>query len=217
MEVALDVIVVDDGSARPHEAADYPGAVVIRNETNRGYTHATNRGIAHALADERTDAVLLLNNDLEFHGPILSRLIQELGRFDLVGPWGRFVVQGDAVPAPWLEFSCALVRTSVFRQIGLLDPRFEQGYYSDDDFCVRCHVAGLRVGQLGAANPPDLTHHQGSTHGSSRRDRIRASFPIFMEKWDTSEEPAVQSYIRNYLWNPNIRGFGKLPDANERR
>jgi GT2 family glycosyltransferase len=203
------IIIVDDGSQQPYDARDFPNAEIVRNETNRGYTHATNRGIARALR-EQPDAILLTNNDIEFKSHAVARLVQNLGDYDLMGPLTRSVVLPDRFLTSFIEFSCVLIRTSVFRTIGGLDPRFVQGYYSDDDFCVRCQIAGFRLGYLPEAGPWEFVHEAASTHGKARIERIKASFPIFMEKWGESEIPAVRDYIRNYLWNPNAPGQGKI-------
>lgn len=212
--VALKIVIVDDGSRERYAAADYPGALRVRHEINRGYTPSVNHGITTALEQFRPDAILLLNNDLEFRQPGVARLVRELDFFDIVGPFGRFDPGEEIRYVPFVEFSCALIRAEVFARVGLLDPRFEQGYYSDDDFCLRCGMAGFWLGQLWRVEPPDIVHHIGRTYGSARSERIAASYPIFMEKWSASDHPAVKNYIRDYLWNPNTRGFGLLRRAS---
>lgn len=203
------IVIVDDGSRAPYAVSDFPGAVIVRNDINRGYTHATNRGIAHAL-EYRPDAILLTNNDIEFRGEAVARLVRGLQEFDLIGPLARTIVEPDRVLTSFIEFSCALVRTKVFQTLGGLDTRFTQGYYSDDDFCVRCQIAGFRLGHLRKTNPSDIVHESGATYGSARLDRIKESHPIFLEKWSASEIPCVRDYILHYLWNPNGPGFGKV-------
>jgi len=216
-QVALKIVIVDDGSVEPYAAADYPDALLVRHERNCGYTQAVNHGITTALEQYRPHAILLLNNDIEFHPSALARLIRELDFFDVVGPFGRFDPGDEIRYVPYVEFSCALIRAEVFTRVGLLDPRFEQGYYSDDDFCVRCAMAGFWLGQLWRVEPPDIVHHLGRTYGSARQERIAASYPIFMEKWGASDHPAVKNYIRDYLWNPKTRGFGLLRRATADR
>lgn len=225
-QLALEIIVVDDGSREPYVASAFPSATVLRHETPRGYVEATNRGVGHALAEGRAGALLLLNNDIEFRGGGFSRMVRALERFDLSGPFGRFVPTQrqsgaagsdfvsphDEQLTPFIEFCCVLVRAEVFRTVGLLDARFAHGYYSDDDFCLRCQLAGLRIGQIAQSTPHDPVHHVGGTHGSARRDRILASHAAFLEKWGTSESATVRDYLRDYLWNPQTGSFGKLRD-----
>ena len=42
-----------------------------------------------------------------------------------------------------LAFFCTLFRKDVFREIGFLDPSFEDGLGDDDDLCKRMADAGL--------------------------------------------------------------------------
>lgn len=203
------IIIVDDGSRTPYAVGDFPGAVIVRNDTNRGYTFATNRGIAHAL-EYQPDAILVANNDVEFRGEAVARLARGLGDFDLIGPLARTIVRGEQTLTSFIEFSCVLIRTTVFQTLGGLDARFTHGYYSDDDFCLRSQIAGFRLGHLRTNHSPDILHESGATFGTARLDRIKASYPTFLNKWGESEIPCVRHYIQNYLWNPDAAGFGKL-------
>lgn len=87
-EVPLEVIVVDDASSdgSPERvAAAFPRARLVRFAENRGYSAATNAGLALA----RGEYALLLNSDAEIEGPDLARLVARLdadARLSAVAP-----------------------------------------------------------------------------------------------------------------------------------
>lgn len=78
----LSVIVVDnaseDGSADA-VAAEFPFAILVRNEQNLGYAGGMNAGI-DAARKRDADAVLLLNNDVEVDPAFVGALVDEAGR-----------------------------------------------------------------------------------------------------------------------------------------
>jgi GT2 family glycosyltransferase len=211
------IVIVDDGSAVPYAMPDIPGVQCLRNEAGLGYTRATNRGIEFALSQDRPEAILLLNNDIELRGRAIARLSEAITDFALAGTFARSVAMRGGQDTHFLEFSCVLIRTEVFESIGLLDPLFEQGYYSDDDFCLRAQLAGFRLGQIPHANPPDILHYLSSTHGAARWQRMEEAFDAFLGKWGANNDPTVQRYIRERLWNPRTGSFGKMSEVEEQR
>ena len=74
---ALDVIVVDNGSSDASceiVAAEFPGAVLIRNQENLGFCVANNQGVAAAF-ERKNDYALILNNDTVLHPECIGRLV----------------------------------------------------------------------------------------------------------------------------------------------
>src|SRR5690348_5934519 len=74
---ALDVIVVDNGSADGScevVAAEFPGVVLIRNQENLGFCVANNQGVAAAF-ERKNDYALIQNNDTVLHPECISRLV----------------------------------------------------------------------------------------------------------------------------------------------
>lgn len=73
----IEMIVVDNGSTDGSPAviaAQYPDAVLVRNDSNVGFAQGANQGIEHALQDG-ADYVLLLNNDTIVEASMISHLV----------------------------------------------------------------------------------------------------------------------------------------------
>jgi GT2 family glycosyltransferase len=190
---AIKVIVVDnastDGSTEMlHE--NFPDVQVIKNQTNIGFSKASNQGIRVALANGAYH-ILLLNNDVEIKesnwlhtlttvlesdlktGIVGCKLvypdakIQHAGGIiSLRGAYHRGEKQKDKGQYDNVEFvdyvtgAALLIKTEVIRKIGLLDEGFTPLYYEDTDWCVRARFCGYKI----AYTPiPILIHHCGST------------------------------------------------------
>jgi GT2 family glycosyltransferase len=183
---AVETLIVDNGSddGAP-EAAERLGASVIRMGSNTGFARAVNRGIQECttewLAIVNSDVELApdwLERLLEAArlagawfatGKILSA--QDPGRIDGTYDvlcrgacaWrvGEGRTDGPAFSTPrdiWSASGTAgLFRTELFRQIGLLDEKFES-YLEDVEFGLRC----ARLNYKGRYVPGAIAYHQGS-------------------------------------------------------
>jgi len=171
---AGEILAIDNGSSdgAPELARDR-GARVIAMGGNAGFAPAVNRGIREA----RGEWIAILNTDVKLAPDYLQTLAARAaatdaafatgkivspagaldGAFDLTTraatTWRAGAGMADAPPfdceraitsAP---FTAVLVRSEVFRKIGLLEEIFES-YLEDVDFGLRCAgggVAGLYV------------------------------------------------------------------------
>ncbi len=142
----------------------------IRNSENVGFARGINVGIRFAL-DHGADFVWLMNPDAEPQRGALSRLVALFLKHPRVGVVSPLVLTPSrkvwfgggmihrsrmrAVHVPMrsrtIPFEtgfvsgCAMmIRSTVFRSIGLLDERFFL-YYEDADFSLRAKRAGFRV------------------------------------------------------------------------
>jgi GT2 family glycosyltransferase len=195
--VAFETIVVDIGSTdgSPEVAREF-GAVVIRNETNRGFCAANNQGIAAA----RGEFVALLNNDAEAAPGWLAALCTacsrgpEVGmaaskvlvwedprRIDKVGhlifPDGQNRGRGAGAldrgqfdreeEVLWPDGCAAMYRKSMLDRIGGFDEDFF-AYGDDAELGLRARIAGWKCVYAPEAV---VRHHRGSTlgKGSARR------------------------------------------------
>ncbi|OJI06313.1 hypothetical protein BK004_04070 [bacterium CG10_46_32] len=58
---------------------EFPKITLIQNESNLGFAEGNNIGMRHALANDATDAVLVLNNDTEVEPSFLTTMAQAKG------------------------------------------------------------------------------------------------------------------------------------------
>ncbi len=103
-----EIIVVDNAAEEPFPAARFPQVRTLRLPENRGYGFACNRGAETA----RGEFLLILNNDLEFHGNPLRALTEVCAQRPSIGavgpslrfPDGRFQLSWGAFPSLASEF-----------------------------------------------------------------------------------------------------------------
>lgn len=97
-----DVILVDNGSSdatQQKAANEFPNVRVERLTANAGFAGGANRGLRRAMASQRTQYILLLNNDTRVPADLLQALVAEAERdarigvvtcrVDLADPHGR--------------------------------------------------------------------------------------------------------------------------------
>lgn len=87
-DLAVDVIVVDNGSREPLQLPQQPttySLTLLRLEENTGFTGGNNAGIAHAQATTPPDYFLLLNNDTLVDSGFLKELVSFAQSEDRVG------------------------------------------------------------------------------------------------------------------------------------
>ena len=185
------LIVCDNGStddAGDRVAADWPEAIHLRMETNRGFAEACNAAVAVG----HGDVVVLLNNDVDCRPDFLDHLVAPLeadpalgsvaalclrpdGPIDSIGltmdrtlsPFPRLQGQSAetaASAAPVLvgpAGTAAAYRRAAWETVGGLDERIF-AYGEDFDLAVR-----LRVADWNAAAAPDAVgvHLGSATHG----------------------------------------------------
>jgi GT2 family glycosyltransferase len=188
------LVVVDNASTDDSLqilSRSHPQAVVLRNDTNLGFTGACNRGLEYCLS-RSFDYVLVLNSDVLMESDFLDRLVaaadertmtapksylyhhpgrldDSVGEFDWVrGVWMRPILGKEPTPdfdQPRLvdsaNLSCLLVPSGLLRDVGLLDDSFFI-YYDDTDFVRRARDRSYRLWFV----PSAVIHHRkGATIG----------------------------------------------------
>lgn len=159
-----ELIVVDNGSVPPLEFA------TIHNDINRGFSGASNQGLAEASAD----VVVFLNNDIAMRRQDwLAQLKAAVEPGVLVGRL-RYDQHGhvDGQPMPYLDGWCLAGMRDDLLEIGGFDETLEEpAYYSDNLLCLEARAAGmtLRGVELG------LSHKSGQTSQGSLDERVRTA------------------------------------------
>jgi GT2 family glycosyltransferase len=196
------VVFVDNASTdgSPERIAqEFPGVVVLRNASNLGYGHGTNRGIEHALA-AGARRVLLVNNDVTFPAGTVAGLEDALAAgAGIVGPR---VLLADPPDRVWCAGGVLTFRANLSSMIGhgrpdgaeylvtrdvdyvpgcallVARPVFERvgllegdyfAYHEDVEFCWKAKRAGFPVRVIGALAAVHDAH--SSTGGGYNRLR----------------------------------------------
>jgi GT2 family glycosyltransferase len=194
----LDIVVVDNGSTDDSVEMikrEFPAITLAENKTNLGFAEGTNVGIRNALT-RNCEYVFLLNNDAKIDVETVTILMKCVDQSDSdVGIWGVRVVENlQAGSKGWYArkrqrkaiqmglvsgevsrvFGCGmLVRTDVFKKIGLFDPTYF-AYFEDADLCYRAKKAGFKIYYCAEAK---IEHVPASSSGGFSADsRLRAYF-----------------------------------------
>ncbi len=162
---------------------------LLESSTNVGYSSGANLGIREALR-RNAEFVWLLNNDTECPPDTLDKLVRTARQqpdAGIVGTvlyyhsdpakvqaWGggrihrwsgtalHFYAPVAQVRGSYTTFASVLIRTDVFRQIGLLHEGFFM-YYDDSDFCLRMERTPWKIAI--AADTAVLHKESASTEG----------------------------------------------------
>ncbi|OGW84689.1 MAG: hypothetical protein A2987_06560 [Omnitrophica bacterium RIFCSPLOWO2_01_FULL_45_10] len=164
-------------------------AIVIHNNSNKGWVKAVNQGLKLSLSPY----ICIMNNDTVVRtDDWLSKLIdvaeleKEIGlvnpRFDIkkkIESGKRFV------EIDFCRGYCILIKRSVVEKIGLFDESYGLGYYDDDDYSVRASREGFKCVR---ANEVFVEHLRDSTFSALFEDRERRALhennkTLFYSKW----------------------------------
>ncbi len=172
----------------------FPELTFIHNQQNLGFTGGNNSGILEAL-DKDFDYILLLNNDTYFDANFLNPLVQFLelnpnsgavqpliyekenpekvwhagGVFHpLKGSTKSIKQEVDRInpyTSEWLTGCAFMIRTSVVKKIGLLNPTFF-AYFEDVDWSFKVKSLGLDLHII----PESVVYHEisGSTKAKKK-------------------------------------------------
>ena len=220
--LAIEIIIVDNGSG--HGIWPFGNLRIerIHNETNLGFAHACNQGIATAKGRH----IVLLNDDVEVTDGWLERMLEAMQPYEdvgLVGPMsdnvsgpqnGPAVPGAKPVPIMRLVGHCLLISRRVIDKIGGLDESFGHNF-EDDDYCLRAASAGFTAHIATDA----FVHHKGSATfkalGIDYSATITAAWQKFAAKWGArGDGPVSGSYQVDVPAWDRERCFIPLPSVS---
>lgn len=151
-----ELIVVDNGSPiQPPDLNAYYADKVIKNEKNLGVTKAWNQAIRMS----QGEYIVLINNDVQVFWMWLRSLkakcdegydlVMAHPMYSLTEPFARGAQAWEAHEGKKKfddvekDFSCVMIKRSVFDEIGLFDEAFFN-YCQDSDFFRRLEAAGKK-------------------------------------------------------------------------
>jgi GT2 family glycosyltransferase len=144
------VVIVDNGSAPDVHGQLFCmvrrlGGTLLTNSANRWFAAAINQGIDVA----RTDAVLILNNDIAADPGFVEQAYRDITAEpdSLHGP-SLLTRVVDGVGLGYLEGWCIGAHADVWAELGGLDEvGFPLPYWEDNDLCLRAVLAGYWLHQ----------------------------------------------------------------------
>lgn len=237
----LDIIVVDNGSTDGSREwlAEQTDVRLIQNDENLGAPRARNQ----ALTQARGEWVVFMDNDVVVTPNWLSRLRRhaEVDPFAAcVGPVCNRAAHGQEVPFSGddpdtraaeiardhdggfrmgllLSSFCLLVRRDVIDIVGGFDESFSPWGFEDDDFTLRCGLAGFhnRV-----ALDTFVQHkHYGGAKAERHETLLKENWERFAAKWRLTGERGDYSGLAVHLervWTADELAV-PLPRTDEHR
>ena len=132
-----------------------------------GYTKATNEGIKIA----KGEFVILLNNDTKLLEQEKNQWLLMLREpFDLaykMAVTGPLLLDstGTRPGQKFVVFFCAMIKKSLFNELGLLDEIFTPGGGEDTDFCLKAIDKGYIIAEVGLGFQFPIFHlAEGTMH-----------------------------------------------------
>ena len=132
-----------------------------------GYTKATNNGIKVA----KGEFVVLLNNDTKMlqqeKNSWLKMLVEPFELNDRMAVTGPLLLDstGTRPGQKFVVFFCAMIKKSLFNELGLLDEIFSPGAGEDTDFCLKAIDKGYYIAEVGFGNQFPIFHlAEGTMH-----------------------------------------------------
>lgn len=202
---------------------EFPQAIYLVNDENLGFTGGNNVGIQYAL-ENGFSYIMLLNNDTEVGPDFLSPLastLRDCGNLGAVQPlmyllhdrnkvWnagGKFnswtggslsitKVQKQSAPyqTDWITGCCILVKSSVIKEIGLLNDHYF-AYFEDVDWSLRMRRHGYSL----AVVPSSIIYHEAGASSKAKEKGKEGKVSAFVH-YLYSRNQLFQ--IRNHLLFP---------------
>ena len=148
----VEIVIVANGCTDHTEAKiwnlNLPFVRLIRTSEPLGYTKATNLGIENA----RGEYIVLLNNDTilleQEKDAWLTMLLQPFESDPKMAITGVTKHWCSRTKYHFIIFYCAMIKRSVFHELGLLDESFSPGSSEDIEYAIRVQNNGYHIAQV---------------------------------------------------------------------
>ncbi len=183
--INLNTLIVSNNNPiplKPELPKDLQKIQIVENKKNLGYAGGINSGIRYAL-HLNPDYILIITEDTTYDRNFFKEIIiyAQQNQDDVVGPTvidqktNKVWYQGGEIDpyrytaghkkgkTDYVPGCCVLVKTEVFKTIGLLDDRYFV-YYEDVDFDLRAKQAGYKIGVCKKAIVYHDTYHNPATY-----------------------------------------------------
>lgn len=215
------LLVIDNGSedgigswVRYRQSQD-ARVLYLRQSADASVAASWNRGLrwAFQIADhEKNCRCLVINNDVALRPDTYRRLLEDGGEFVTGvgnGDPGCILRNGTSHPEPdpdkrrpHPDFSCFLIRKTVWETVGAFDERYRRAFCEDNDYHVRMHMAGIEAHCIdlpfhhvgGGSNTLDLLSEKEAEEVRRQADLNRA---YFHGKWGFEVgSPEYEAFFR---------------------
>jgi beta-1,4-mannosyl-glycoprotein beta-1,4-N-acetylglucosaminyltransferase len=191
-----------------------------------GYTKAVNRGIRLSI-ELQSDYTILMNNDVTLmdfakNNQWLEMLTKPFTS-SKVGMTGTSKIIDETTRQPFIIFYMAMIKTSIFSKIDVLDEVFNPGYGEDIDFAIRLQRAGYEIVRV----PGDGVGHTYTeffplVHGAEKtmhdeKSNIKGVFGLSWSEIIARNQAVLRD---RYVINPQPdlpEGWFDIEDINEMR
>jgi GT2 family glycosyltransferase len=188
---SVELFLTSNGSTEAYEyfrnlSARHPHITIIEYKKNEGFIKPTQRAFELC----QSEFFVVLNDDtvppvnwLE----LMSAEFEKHSQAAIVGIKGAPCSIGDNIGGyvgsnlEYIEFSCAMLRTSVFKQHGLFDPALIGAYCEDQDASLRVRELGYTIHQVDM----DIQHQRNTTsqHVPEVRGWIDNNVGFMQKRW----------------------------------
>ncbi len=190
----VEVIVVDNASTDKTVSfirKNFPWVKLLPQKKNLGFAKAINLGVKK----NRSELILITNNDVVFEKDCLQALVKTLGDGPKIGAVGgrvywknqnKICIDGFRLnpylgfhqfdlsginrkrECDWVAGTCLLTKRKLFLNLGGFDEEYFF-YFEDIDFCLRLKDAGLKL----LYTPKAIAHHgYGRTTFKEKMEKI---------------------------------------------
>ena len=182
---------------------------IIKNNSNLGFPKANNKGTEYTLKKFNPKYIYFLNNDTLVTPNWLTEVIkvaeteEDIGivsakQLDFQGKptnslgwinmFGVKYHHGNEIKeVGWANGACLLVKSTVFKKIGLLDEEYSPAYYEETDFEKRATDAGFKIMYA----PKSVVYHKGgATSATINQDAI----------FETFYKNRIRFFLKNHSW-----------------